>query len=136
MRIERQLALLSRSRGLVIVLVLTLLTGCRSRSGSIYAISRTALRRQAGDLNSVISSVRGHYASNVVAGVLATPGSTKWCTITRLSQVPFRSPPPSRSSLVASSTSSSIISNTVSSRIIRSRDACPHVLDDFENYCA
>src|ERR1700730_19328446 len=36
-----------------------------------------ALRRQATDLNSVISSVRGYYATNVVGRVLANPGSTK-----------------------------------------------------------
>jgi adenylate cyclase len=37
----------------------------------------TNLRRQAADLNSVISSVRGYYATNVVGRVLASPGTTK-----------------------------------------------------------
>src|SRR5204862_1543343 len=40
-------------------------------------LAEAALRRQATDLNSVISSVRGYYASNVVGRVLANPGSTK-----------------------------------------------------------
>src|SRR5215472_14764687 len=35
------------------------------------------LRRQATDLNSVISSVRAYYGANVVGCVLASPGTTK-----------------------------------------------------------
>ena len=37
----------------------------------------TNLRRQAGDLNSIISSVVGYYATNVVGHILASPGTTK-----------------------------------------------------------
>ena len=37
-------------------------------------LAETSLRRQAVDLNSVISSVRGYYASNVVGRILATDG--------------------------------------------------------------
>ena len=41
-------------------------------------LNKTALRRQTADLNSVISSVRSYYASNVVGRVLANPnGATK-----------------------------------------------------------
>jgi class 3 adenylate cyclase len=41
-------------------------------------LSKTALRRQAIDLNSVITSVRSYYASNVVGRILANPdGTTK-----------------------------------------------------------
>lgn len=36
-----------------------------------------ALRRQASDLNSVISSVRGYYATNVVGRVLASPSQSR-----------------------------------------------------------
>ena len=39
-------------------------------------LADTNLRRQASDLNSVISSVRGYYASNVVGRILAAPGTT------------------------------------------------------------
>ena len=39
-------------------------------------LSKTALRRQAADLNSVITSVRSYYASNVVGRILATPNGT------------------------------------------------------------
>src|SRR6516165_6861337 len=37
----------------------------------------TNLRRQASDMNSIISSVRHYYANNVVGRVLASPGTTK-----------------------------------------------------------
>src|SRR5215831_3561781 len=37
----------------------------------------TNLRRQASDVNSIISSVRNYYANNVVGRVLASPGTTK-----------------------------------------------------------
>src|ERR1700710_312280 len=40
-------------------------------------LAELALRRQATDLNSVVSSVRSYYATNVVGRVLANPGSTK-----------------------------------------------------------
>src|SRR4029078_5972309 len=39
-------------------------------------LSKTALRRQAADLNSVITSVRSYYAANVVGRILATPDGT------------------------------------------------------------
>ena len=39
-------------------------------------LAETNLRRQASDLNSIISSVRGYYASNVVGRILAAPGTT------------------------------------------------------------
>jgi adenylate cyclase len=37
----------------------------------------TNLRRQASDVNSIISSVRNYYGNNVVGRVLAAPGTTK-----------------------------------------------------------
>src|ERR1700736_1019074 len=40
-------------------------------------LAEAALRRQASDLNSVITSVRGYYATNVVGRVLANPGSVQ-----------------------------------------------------------
>jgi class 3 adenylate cyclase len=41
----------------------------------ISNLSRSILRRQAADLSSVISSIRGYYASNVVGRVLAAHGT-------------------------------------------------------------
>ncbi|CAN5429315.1 adenylate/guanylate cyclase domain-containing protein [soil metagenome] len=40
-------------------------------------LADNSLRRQAADLNSVVSSVRSYYASNVVGRVLAHPGETQ-----------------------------------------------------------
>src|SRR6266852_8229223 len=40
-------------------------------------LTDAALHRQAVDLNSVITSVRGYYATNVVGRVLASPGTTQ-----------------------------------------------------------
>src|ERR1700747_3732647 len=38
-------------------------------------LAETNLKRQASDLNSIISSVRSYYASNVVGRILAAPGA-------------------------------------------------------------
>src|ERR1700722_15744285 len=40
----------------------------------LNSLAETNLLRQAGDLNSLVSSVRGYYAANVVGRVLASPG--------------------------------------------------------------
>ncbi|MFL6797239.1 MAG: adenylate/guanylate cyclase domain-containing protein [Xanthobacteraceae bacterium] len=40
-------------------------------------LTERALRRQAGDLNSVITSVRAYYGTNIVGRVLAAPGSVQ-----------------------------------------------------------
>jgi adenylate cyclase len=40
-------------------------------------LTEAALRRQAADLNSIISSIRGYYASNIVGRILASPQPTK-----------------------------------------------------------
>src|SRR5277367_5847460 len=40
-------------------------------------LTEAALRRQANDLNSVVTSVRSYYASNVVGRILAHPGTTQ-----------------------------------------------------------
>jgi adenylate cyclase len=42
----------------------------------LRAVTDNVLRRQASDLSSVISSIRGYYANHVVARVLAMPGET------------------------------------------------------------
>jgi hypothetical protein len=40
-------------------------------------VAKASLRRQASDLNSVISSVRGYYSTNVVGRVLSSSGATQ-----------------------------------------------------------
>jgi signal transduction histidine kinase len=60
------------------LLVLTLLAGLPTAVWlDLTNLSDAALHRQAADLNSVITSMRGYYASNVVDRVLASPGSTQ-----------------------------------------------------------
>jgi hypothetical protein len=74
---ETSRATASKSRELVILLVAVLLAGLPLAVWlDLRNLTEAAPRRQAGDLNSVISSVRGYYASNIVARVLASPGST------------------------------------------------------------
>jgi adenylate cyclase len=64
------------SRGLVILLVLALLAGLPLAVWlDLRNLTETNLLRQARDLNSVVSSVRGYYASNVVGRILASPGT-------------------------------------------------------------
>ena len=69
----------TRSRGLVLILlVAVLLAGLPVAVWlDLSSLAETNLRRQASDLNSVITSVRGYYATNVVGRVLASPGSTQ-----------------------------------------------------------
>ena len=55
----------------LVVLVLLMLAGLPLAVWlDISNLSRNALQRQAQDLSSVISSIRGYYAQNVVARVL------------------------------------------------------------------
>jgi hypothetical protein len=62
----------------LILLVLVMLTGLPVAVWlDLRNLSESSLLRQAKDLNSVVSSVRGYYASNVVGRVLASPGETK-----------------------------------------------------------
>src|SRR5512144_1362840 len=74
---QRDVATHSHSRGLVLaLLVIVLLAGLPIAVWlDLSSLSDAALRRQADDLNSVISSIRDYYASNVVSRVLASPGS-------------------------------------------------------------
>ena len=67
-----------RSRGLITGLVIAVLLLALPLAVwlDLTDLAEVALRRQASDLNSVITSVRGYYATNVVGRVLASPGST------------------------------------------------------------
>src|SRR6476646_8976394 len=73
---------LSRSlpmRGLIMTaLIILLLVGLPLAVWlDLSNLAETNLRRQAVDLNSVISSVRSYYASNVVGRVLSNKGQTQ-----------------------------------------------------------
>src|SRR4029077_12733059 len=91
-----------------------------------------ALRRQASDLNSVISSVRGYYATNVVGRVLANPGATQ--VIHNYETVPGAIPIPATLSLelgkVIGAQQENINYRFVSDYPFKNRT--PHQLDAFE----
>ncbi|AWL99146.1 adenylate/guanylate cyclase domain-containing protein [Bradyrhizobium amphicarpaeae] len=96
-------------------------------------LSKTALRRQAVDLNSVITSVRGYYASNVVGRVLANPdGTTK--VVHNYESVPGAIPIPATLSLelgrVIGAQQENITYRFVSDFPFQNR--APHQLDKFE----
>lgn len=91
-----------------------------------------ALRRQASDLNSVISSVRAYYATNVVGRVLANPGTTQ--VIHNYESVPGAIPIPATLSLelgkVIGAQQQNINYRFVSDYPFKNRT--PHQLDAFE----
>lgn len=84
--------------GWLVVLVLVLLAGLPLAAWlDISALSRDILGRQAEDLSSVITSIRGYYATNVVARVLAAPGETK--AVHNYKEIPGAIPIPATLSL-------------------------------------
>src|SRR5437764_1702422 len=95
-------------------------------------LAEAALRRQATDLNSVISSVRSYYASNVVGRVLANPGATK--VVHNYETIPGAIPIPATLSLelgkVISEQQNNINYRFVSDYPLKNRP--PHALDPFE----
>ena len=95
-------------------------------------LAEAALRRQATDLNSVITSVRGYYATNVVGRVLANPGSTK--VVHNYEAVPGAIPIPATLSLelgrVIGAQQENINYRFVSDFPFKNRT--PHQLDQFE----
>jgi class 3 adenylate cyclase len=97
-------------------------------------LADASLRRQAADLNSVISSVRAYYGANVVGRVLANPGSTQ--VVHNYEAIPGAIPIPATLSLelgqVISEQQQNIQYRFVSDVPFANRT--PHVLDDFERY--
>jgi len=91
------------SHGLaLILLVLVMLAGLPVAVWlDLRNLSESSLLRQAKDLNSVVSSVRSYYASNVVGRVLASPARRRSRTTMRASRAPYRSPRHFRSNLAA-----------------------------------
>src|SRR5216684_2519404 len=95
-------------------------------------LAEAALRRQSSDLNSVVSSVRSYYASNVVGRVLAHPGGTQ--VVHNYETTPGAIPIPATLSLelgkVISEQQQNINYRFVSDFPFKNR--APHQLDDFE----
>jgi adenylate cyclase len=92
----------------------------------------TNLRRQASDVNSIISSVRNYYANNVVGRVLASPGMTR--VVHNYRDIPGAIPIPATLSLelgkVISEQQRSIEYRFVSDFPFKNRT--PHAFDEFE----
>ena len=96
-------------------------------------LADAVLRRQAADLNSVISSVRAYYATNVVGRVLASPGTTQ--VVHNYEAIPGAIPIPATLSLELGSVISEQQHN-ISYRFVSDypfKNRAPHVLDDFES---
>jgi signal transduction histidine kinase len=95
-------------------------------------LSDAALHRQASDLNSVITSMRGYYASNVVGRVLASPGSTQ--VVHNYQSIPGAIPIPATLSLelgrVLTEQQHNINYRFISDYPFKNR--APHKFDDFE----
>jgi len=98
----------------------------------LHGMSERALRRQAQDLNAVITGFRGYYSTNVVGRVLASPGSTK--VVHNYADIPGAIPIPATLSLelgrVVSEHQANIAYRFVSDVPFRGR--APHQLDEFE----
>jgi adenylate cyclase len=116
-----------------ILLVLLLLAGLPIAVWlDLQNLSETNLRRQAADLNSVISSVRAYYASNVVGRVLASQEITQ--VVHNYHTIPGAIPIPATLSLelgrVISDQQANITYRFVSD--FPFKDRAPHFLDQFE----
>ena len=123
----------SRSRVLVVLLVLVLLAGLPVAVWlDLSNLTEAALRRQASDLNSVITSVRGYYARNVVARVLASPGATK--VVHNYHDIPGAIPIPATLSIELGHVINRQQHN-IGYRFVSDfpfKDRAPHKLDEFE----
>src|SRR5262252_5742844 len=90
------------------------------------------LRRQATDLNSVISSVRAYYGANVVGRILASPGTTK--VVHNYKDYPGAIPIPATLSLELGKVISEQQQN-IKYRFVSDypfKDRAPHAFDEFE----
>jgi adenylate cyclase len=95
-------------------------------------LAETALSQQARDLNSLISSVRAYYATNVVGRVLASPGQTQ--VVHNYKDVPGAIPIPATLSLELGGAVSQQQTN-ISYRFISDypfKGRAPHAMDAFE----
>ncbi len=124
----------ARTRGWVlVVLVLALLCGLPLAVWlDLRDIAERALRTQARDLNSIITAMRGYYATNVVGRVLASSGTAQ--VLHNYTDVAGAIPIPATLSLELGNVISSKQSN-VSYRFISDypfKGRAPHAMDDFE----
>lgn len=119
--------------GLLVLLVFVMLAGLPLAVWlDISNLSRSVLHRQAADLSSVVTSIRGYYAQNVVARVLASPDKVQ--AAHNYETIPGAIPIPATLSLelgrVIGEQQANIKYRFVSDLPFRNR--APHALDDFE----
>jgi adenylate cyclase len=117
----------------LVLLVLAMLAGLPLAVWlDIRNLSRMALERQAQDLSSVITSIRGYYAQNVVARVLSAPDKVQ--AAHNYEAIPGAIPIPATLSLelgrVIGEQQANIKYRFVSDQPFRGR--APHTLDGFE----
>jgi class 3 adenylate cyclase len=130
----RKLSTITDSRRWALVpLVILLLAGLPLAVWlDLRGLSETVLRRQANDLNSIMTSVRGYYGNNIVGHVLIAPGSTQ--VVPNYQSIPGAIPIPATFSIelgeVISQRQGSIVYRFVSDLPFSTR--APHVLDDVE----
>src|SRR5689334_16576056 len=122
-----------RRKPIFFALVLLLLAGLPVAAWlDLRHLSESLLRRQAADLNSLISGFRAYYAANVVGRVLAAPEHTQ--VVHNYAEVPGAIPIPATLSLelgrVVSEQQHNIAYRFVSDFPFKNRPA--HDLDDFE----
>src|SRR5215469_3526681 len=123
------------SHGLALIMLLVVMLAGLPLAGwlDLRDLTAASLLNQARDLNSVVSSMRAYYASNVVGRVLASPGETK--VVHNYKSIPGAIPIPATLSLelgrVISEQQENIAYRFVSDFPFRNR--APHVLDGFES---
>jgi adenylate cyclase len=122
----------TRGRALIFLVILMLAGLPVAVWLDLRNLTETALLRQAKDLNSVVSSVRGYYGNNVVGRVLASPGATQ--VVHNYESIPGAIPIPATLSLelgrVISEQQQNISYRFVSDFPFKNR--APHALDNFE----
>jgi class 3 adenylate cyclase len=127
-------ALVARLPGWVLVLsVIGLLAGLPVAVWlDLRNLADSVLRVQASDLNSIISSVRAYYATNVVGRILDAPGRTQ--VVHNYRDVPGAIPIPATLSIelgkAVSAEQSNVAYRFVSDYAFKGRQ--PHVMDAFE----
>ncbi|HZZ93775.1 MAG TPA: adenylate/guanylate cyclase domain-containing protein [Usitatibacter sp.] len=114
----------------VVVALLVALPLCVWRD--LRHISRVALERQARDVNAIVTSIRGYYASNVVARVLASPDHTR--VVNNYESVPGAIPIPATLSLelghIIGEKQGAVAYRFISDLPFTNR--APHPMDEFE----
>jgi adenylate cyclase len=125
---------ITSSRGLLLLLLVgVLLVGLPVAVWfDLRNLTESALLRQARDLNSVVTSMRAYYGSNVVGRILESPGSTR--VTHNYETIPGAIPIPATLSIelgrVISEQQQNIAYRFVSDFPFKNR--APHSLDDFE----